>query len=178
MKNDRDFVRMCKFKYGVISGSSLYTNIPLNSIIYSLSDYNNYRVLPNAVVMPNYINLTPYSLHMFGGDINKKDHNEIGKLIDVGTVKSIKLVDFHEFEKEYESKNKNVNCPHISKDVANAYKLLRQIDTSDNDSTIIDVIDEIETLLEVLKYCVVSIDTYKEYNLIKKQKLRKRLQLK
>lgn len=168
MKNNRDFVRMCKFKYGVISGSPLYVNIPLHNVIYSLNNHM-YRVIPNInsnmgpIIAPNYFNITPLNMHMFGGNLEVKN-NEIGKLIDNDTIINIKLVDFNEFEKEFESKQ--IDCLQITK----AYKMLKRIENSKNDDSIIDVIDEIETLLDMLQYYIVSIDTFKEYVLIKKMR--------
>ena len=170
MKNNRDFVRMCKFKFGVISGSDLYRNIPLSNVIYSLSNYNLQRMpytishrMPGVpVIIPKYFALAPYNMHMFGGQLNKIKDGEIGKLIDVDTIKSVKLVDFDEFEQEYKMH------PQQTSDVTNAYKLITTI--NQGQANIIDILDEIEILLNALKYFVVPIKTYNKYILIKKRK--------
>ena len=167
MKNNRDFVRMCRFKYEVISGSQLYVGVPFNTIKYSLDGI--YQIVrtstPNKtpVIVPAYITISPYTVAMIGGNITNVDDTEVGKLIDGDTIVGVKLVDFYEFEEEFKENKYQIDCPQLIK----AYNALTRIDRGNDANSIIDIIDEIETLLTVLKYYVVSIDTYQKYAIIK-----------
>lgn len=166
MHKNRDFVRMCRFKYGVISRSPEYLNIPLHNVIYNLNGYNILSSTTIPILAPSYFTLNPYNVFMFGG--NKTKDGEMGKIVESNQISSVKFVDFYKFEEELIEKNKHVDFVHISADIYNGYEILQQLDNSDEAHSIIDVMDEIERLQQLLQYMVVPLDTYKRYVLIKK----------
>jgi hypothetical protein len=181
--------RMCKFKYNVLNG---LVSVPLSSVLYSLNYYPvNYYTFPSPyITSKTLMNIRNEQLNkmLVGGS---KGEYGLGTNTINGQVKSNKFVDFDEFIMQYEdhysdknvinvksctySKQSGMKCiekkipiqnsesdsesKHNIKEIDVAYKALKRLNRINK----LDVaLDEIEVLLDYLKYFTVPFKTLKK----------------
>lgn len=177
LQKDRDFVRLCRFKYRVVH--NIYNDVNLQNVIYGIDNNYNIKMIPQTnifyqmpFIMPSYYSYDPAKIYfgLFGGDLGEKyDETIIGKMLDIDTIKDIKLIDFSAFQKEYEDRLKKGE--YISQDIIKVYQLISRLNKClDDNYTIIDIIDEMELLFKYYKLLVVPYKTYKQYKNLEKSK--------
>jgi hypothetical protein len=175
INNDNLYRRMCKFKYSVLN-DKVNANI-LRKVLYATRyvPFQNF-MFPSTYPIVNY--------GFFGGNsnnINPKGLYGLGCRIVNGEYQSNKFVDFDEFVKQYEnyhtphnnysdnstySEDANIENSGKNIDIDIAYKMIKRLDKI---KKIEDALDDLEILLNYIKYFVLPLKTLEKSELIHKQ---------
>lgn len=176
INNDNLYRRMCKFKYSVLN-DNVNAEI-LRKVLYA----TRYVPIQNFIFPKSY----PMVRYGFsGGDYNSfntKGLYGLGCRIVSGKYQSNKFIDFDEFIKQYEnyytphnqhfnetlnqSEDANIINRGKNMDLDIAYKMIKRLDKIQNME---EILDDLDLLLNYIKYFVLPLKTFEKSELINKQ---------